>query len=126
MDTTIDRHVTALGAVFIAYGVMGLIATVMIVALFSIGVSFIPEAELGFLVRGVGLFIAGLIAITEIPAIIVGIGLLKRQSWARIGGIIVAAINIMGIPVGTALGVYALWVLLKPETMALLSSEQMA
>jgi len=121
-----DRHVTALGAVFIAYGAMGLIATIVILAIFTVGASFIPEAELGFLVRAFGLFIAGLIAITEIPAIFVGIGLLKRQSWARVGGIIIAAINIIEIPIGTALGIYALWVLLKPETVALLSAEQTA
>jgi hypothetical protein len=30
--------------------------------------------------------------------------------------IILSALDLPGVPIGTALGVYGLWVLLKPET----------
>lgn len=100
--------------------------TVAVLTIFGIGATVIPESDSAFLTTGFGLFIASIIAITEIPAIFIGIGLLKRQNWARIGGLILAVINIIEIPVGTVLGIYALWVLLKPETTALLTSQHTA
>jgi hypothetical protein len=51
-----------------------------------------------------------------LPGIITGIGLLKYKPWARIVGIVLAAINLINIPFGTALGAYGLWVLLNKET----------
>jgi hypothetical protein len=42
-------------------------------------------------------------------------GLLERQPWARILGIVVAFLALIRFPFGTALGIYTLWVLL-PES----------
>jgi hypothetical protein len=52
----------------------------------------------------------------SLPGLIVGIGLLKLASWARIAGIVLAIIHLINIPVGTALGIYALWVLFNKDT----------
>jgi hypothetical protein len=41
---------------------------------------------------------------------------LKLASWARIAGIVLAIIHLINIPVGTALGIYALWVLFNKDT----------
>ena len=43
---------------------------------------------------------------------------MKFQSWARIGGLILSALNLLNFPFGTALGFYGLWVLLNKETEA--------
>src|SRR4029079_1868155 len=51
----------------------------------------------------------------SLPGLIVGIGLLKLASWARIAGIVLAIIHLINIPVGTALGIYALWVLFNKD-----------
>lgn len=58
-----------------------------------------------------------------LPGIITGIGLLKLKPWARIVGIVLAAINLINIPFGTILGVYGLWVLLNKETERLFSGQ---
>jgi hypothetical protein len=42
-------------------------------------------------------------------------GLLERQPWARMLGIVLAFLALLKIPFGTALGIYTLWVLL-PES----------
>ncbi len=57
--------------------------------------------------------------ILAVPGIITGVGLLKFRPWARILGIVLAVINLIHFPIGTAIGVYALWVLLTKETEAL-------
>ena len=52
----------------------------------------------------------------SLPGLIAGIGLLKFKSWARILGIVLCAICLIGIPFGTIFGVYGLWVLLTKDT----------
>ena len=51
--------------------------------------------------------------------IIAGIGLLKFQQWARILALVLAVLHVLSFPIGTALAIYAFWVLLKPETTPL-------
>jgi phosphatidylserine synthase len=41
-----------------------------------------------------------------------GIGLLTIQPWARLLAIITGVVELISFPIGTALGVYSLWVLL--------------
>ncbi|CAN5632270.1 hypothetical protein BH23ACI1_BH23ACI1_05460 [soil metagenome] len=54
-----------------------------------------------------------------IPGLLTGWGLLNFRPWARILGIVLSAINLLNVPIGTALGLYGLWVLLSKETEAL-------
>jgi len=42
-----------------------------------------------------------------------GIGLLQYQSWGRVLALVMAAVMILKIPFGTALGIYTFWVLLS-------------
>ena len=51
--------------------------------------------------------------------IIGGIGLFAYRSWARILVMIVSALNCLNVPVGTAKGVYSIWVLMQPESIEL-------
>jgi hypothetical protein len=50
-----------------------------------------------------------------VPGLIAGFGLLARKRWGRIFGIIVAILDLFNIPIGTAFGIYALWVLTEPQ-----------
>jgi len=59
--------------------------------------------------------LAGTFALFSIPEIIAGIGLLKRRPWSRILTLILGVLSLLEIPIGTAVGIYTLWVLLKPE-----------
>ncbi len=46
----------------------------------------------------------------SIPSIIAGIGLLYKQSWAMILTLILGCFKLFSFPLGTALGVYTIWV----------------
>jgi hypothetical protein len=48
-------------------------------------------------------------AIFAVPSFVAAYAVLKRKTWARIAGIVAAAISAMNVPVGTAACVYALW-----------------
>ncbi len=48
-----------------------------------------------------------------------GIGLFSCRPWARILTLVMAAMGLLNIPVGTLKGVYIIWVLVQPETVSL-------
>ena len=50
------------------------------------------------------------------PGLAAGYGLLKFKPWARILGIVLSALNLINIPLGTMLGAYGLWVLFSSDT----------
>jgi hypothetical protein len=49
-------------------------------------------------------------------AFLVAFGLMTRQPWGRVVGIIVAILSLFKFPFGTALGIYTLWVLVPAES----------
>jgi hypothetical protein len=69
---------------------------------------------------GVVLFVA--VAIFSIPSILAGWGLLQYKEWARILTIILAIFGLLGFPIGTAVGIYSLGVLLNQKTIPLFQS----
>ena len=48
----------------------------------------------------------------------VAIGLLvrRRRHWSRLAAILLGSVDLLLLPYGTALGVYALWVLLREDS----------
>ena len=42
---------------------------------------------------------------------------IKHRPWARILVLVLEFINLIEIPIGTALGIYTIWVLFKDETV---------
>ena len=82
-----------------------------------------PEAAVAIPILGIvgmGLFI--LVLICAVPGIVGGIGLLNFRPWARILIIVLSALNLFSVPIGTAVGVYGLWTLLNSETEQLFRS----
>jgi hypothetical protein len=49
------------------------------------------------------------------PMVMTGMGLLRAQGWARTMGMVVCALAIINIPLGSMLGGYGLWVLTSLE-----------
>jgi hypothetical protein len=74
----------------------------------------------------VAVSIAGIFTFFSIPEIIAGWAILKWKSWGRIFGIVIAIFDLINIPIGTAFGVYALWVLMNEETEKLFAQHQKA
>ena len=70
-------------------------------------------AILGVIGTSVGLLLAAL----SLPGIIAGYGLLTRRAWGRILALVVGIINLVNIPIGTIIGLYALWVLMQENAV---------
>jgi hypothetical protein len=62
-----------------------------------------------------------MLIVLALPGLIAGWGLLAYKPWARILGLVLSVLNLLNIPVGTALGIYGLWVLFNKDTERLFS-----
>lgn len=111
-----EKHVQLLGVLYIVFSALGLLAAI-IVFVAVVGGGFIsgdPEAMTITMI--VGTAVGGFLALLSIPGIIGGIGLLKRKYWSKILILILGILNLPGIPIGTALGIYTIWVVMNEET----------
>jgi hypothetical protein len=123
-----DTHVKILGALEIALSSFALIGAFVLMLVFGgamgiVGASGDQDAVVAMPIIGLtGLALVSFLLVVGLPGFIVGIGLLQRRPWARIGGIVVSIISLPGIPFGTALGIYGLWVLFSKETEQLFAT----
>lgn len=124
------EHVRILGILNIVLGSLGLLVGIGLALFFgglgifaSMASSDDPDALFAIPILGaVGGIILIALLLFSAPQIIGGIGLLKGQPWARILMIVLSALSLMSIPIGTALGIYGLWVLLNEETVRMFNA----
>lgn len=50
------------------------------------------------------------------PLVVAGQGILRWKPWARTLGMLASAVNMLHFPIGTGVGIYALWVLYDETT----------
>ena len=123
-----NSHIKALGAIYLIWGGMGIIAGVIVLAILVIGGGLMAteDPEAGLVVGTIAVILMLLIAIISVPNILAGWALIKHKSWGRILTIILSILNLPALPLGTALGVYGLWVLFQPETVQILEGRRAA
>ena len=107
------QHVTIVGWLFIISHVFFImIGGFVFVLLTGIGV-VVHDREVLSILGIVGTWTALFLTMLALPGLIAGVGLLKRQMWGRILALIVAFFGLINFPIGTAISVYALFVLLQ-------------
>ena len=116
------QHVSFVGALHIGFGILGLLGALTVFIIFNFAQGF-AEMEVEPLASEILSFLGGTISLVIVffacLGIIGGIGLFSHKNWARILVMIVSAVNCLNIPIGTAKGVYSIWVLMQKETMEL-------
>ncbi len=116
----IEEHIRWLGIVFVVWGALSVLIGIGIWLFFAgLGVATGEEDAIAILLV-LATIISGFSLITGLAEIIAGWGLLKKTSWSRIVAIIMAILNVINPPLGTAVGVYAFWVLFKDEAKEIL------
>lgn len=118
-----EVHVKLLGWLLIGSAVLtGLTSTLVFMAGGLMRVVPIPvEVEpmlgmdLGPVVSIIVLITAATILAVAGLSIAAGVGILSYQSWGRVMTLIAASLLMFKFPLGTAVGIYAFWVLLSEE-----------
>jgi hypothetical protein len=114
------QHVSFVGAIHIGFGILGLLGALTIFIIFNFAGNFVEtEPFANEILSFLGGTISLIIMFFASLGIIGGIGLFSYKPWARILVMIVSAVNCLNIPIGTAKGVYSIWVLMQKETMDL-------
>lgn len=112
-----ERHINVAASLQTGLGILGFIAGVVIYAVLLFIVKFIGETEAQAIILIVGKVIAGIILFCSLPVIIAGVGLFKKREWGRILTLIISVMHLLNFPVGTAIGVYCIWVMVQPEVI---------
>jgi urea transporter len=113
----VARHLGVLGVLWVIFSGLRLIPGLTLIGLVHFRFPFmfapIPAPMRLFLtpfLAGIGVLLSGY----AIAGMIAGIGLLAHSPWARMLTIVLGCISLIHFPLGTALGIYTLWVLV-PE-----------
>ena len=112
-------HVTVIAWLFMVSGVLtgitGVAITFLGRILPSLPIEWPPDVPIDL--PSIAAMAAVLVGLTVIAigvgTFMAGYGLLHYKPWARVVAIIAAVLGIFSFPLGTALGIYALWVLLS-------------
>jgi hypothetical protein len=113
------QHVTIVAALNIGFGVIKLLVAAFVFLAVVGGGLISGDAEAMAITAIVGPAVAGFLVLLAVPGIIGGIGLLKGKSWARILVLILAVFDLLDFPIGTAIAIYTMWVLLNNDTAEL-------
>jgi hypothetical protein len=116
------NHITVLAALRIGWSAMGIIAAIIVFAA-VVGGGLISGDQTAIAITSlVGSIIATLILVLSLPGLVAGIGLLRLRPWSRLLTLVLAVFDLMAIPIGTAFGLYAIWVLVQEDTVTLFES----
>jgi hypothetical protein len=113
------QQVTVVGVLHIGLGALGLLAAVIVFAALTGSGILSQDRQALTILTSVGCGVSALLVVLFLPGIIGGIGLLRWQPWARILVMILAVVDLFNVPIGTAIGVYTIFVLTQEEVVEL-------
>ena len=118
------KHVDLVGVLFIIWGLLTALVGVSTLALGVGAVALIASAGrsgggAGQVAAGVTAAIFTALAVIAIAwgaaHVVVGVPLRRRRPWARLVALTLGAVDLLLLPYGTAVGVYAMWALLSED-----------
>lgn len=119
------RHIDILGLLFVVWGLLQAMIGVFLMLVYGVlgvglgvaGGSAGDEelAVMGGFMGGFGLLIGCSVTVLALPNVFAGMGIRRRAKWARIAGLVLGALALPSFPFGTALGIYALLVLVDHQ-----------
>jgi hypothetical protein len=123
-----ESHKKILGVIYIVSAMLQGLLMLAFSFIFTLILGFVlgdadpaDAAVIGFILKVLDYIPAFIIIVLVLPSLIAGIGLLARQDWALTMAMIVGCLKLFSFPVGTAIGVYALWVYFEDRKISKIS-----
>ena len=110
-----ERHIKILGVIYIAFGALGILAALLLFIGITTEGLLSANRETLLISASAATAVAIFLALISTLAIFGGEGLLRRRSWARVLVIVLGCLYLPSFPLGTAVGIYTLWALMKHE-----------
>lgn len=118
-----EKHINIVAALQIGLSIFNLLIAFLIFTVLKLVGGFVDDANATTILSIIADALAVIFIIISIPGILAGMGLYKRREWARILTLILSVIEIFSFPFGTAIGIYSIWALIQPETIAAFGSQ---
>ena len=118
----VREHVRLVGILWMAYSALHLVGGVVVILVGRIVFgNFIqfhggPPPEVLIWLRPLITLFGWLLVTKAAAGFLAGWGLLQKELWARTVALVVAFLALLNVPLGTALGIYTLWVLLPAQS----------
>jgi hypothetical protein len=123
-SSKMKKHVTIVGSIHIGFAVLGLLASVAVLLALSFARAFVQDDNVAQnVLRFLSVSLPILIGSVSTLGLVAGIGLLVYRPWARYLIIIISVLDCANIPLGTALGIYSIWVLIQDDTVKLFNQD---
>jgi len=117
----LTSHVDFVGVLFIVWGLLTTLLGVSTLALGIGAIALLASPTRDGVQVAAGLTAATFTALAIIAMlwgsahVVVGMALRRRRPWARMMALMLGSVDLVLLPYGTALGIYALWVLLNEQ-----------
>jgi hypothetical protein len=121
----VAAQVEFVGALFVIWGALTTVIGLSTLALGVAAVALITSSNRhgGHVAAGLtaaAFFTLAFIAILwGVAHVVVGLPLRRRRHWSRLAALMLGSVDLALLPYGTALGAYALWVLLREDAKRL-------
>jgi hypothetical protein len=123
-----DSHKRILGIIFTITSIMSILVALFLNIFFSVLWTFVisqagadDQLPLEF-ISMLFQYLPWIIIVFSIPSLIAGIGLLKKAPWALTLALVLGCLKLLSFPVGTAIGVYTIWVYSEDQKNAKLAT----
>jgi hypothetical protein len=112
-----QQHLSVLGSVNVIVGILNLIMAMGLLAAMGAqgALAWNARAVMDTITSDVRLVVGSVSLLAGLLTLTGGVGLLKHKSWAWGLVWVLACMSLLSVPIGTALGAYALWVLTRSE-----------
>lgn len=118
-ESRMKKHVSVAAILQIVFGSMNVIAAMAIAFAFGFVDQFVDDPTAMKVLGIVGTPLVIMFLMFGGAMIAGGVGMLSCKPWARVLTLVMAAIGLLNIPIGTLKGVYIIWVLVQSETVSL-------
>ncbi len=118
-ESRMKKHVSVAAILQIVFGSLNVIAAMAIAFAFGFVDQFVDDPTAVKVLGIVGTPLVVLFLLFGGAMIAGGVGLLSCKPWARILTLVMSAVGLLNIPIGTLKGVYIIWVLVQSETVSL-------
>ena len=119
VENKMEKHLTIVAALQVGFSLLGILAAVIVYTVLRSVSTFVDDYQAERVLRIVAFWVPLFLMVISVPGLIGGIGLFMRQGWARILVLIFSVLDLLNIPIGTAIGIYTIWVLVQTDTVKL-------
>ena len=116
-------HLNVLAILYLLTSIGEVLAGMALIGVASVGGLVTGDFFLWSVIAGLGSLFGAFLIMVGLPGLFLAYGLWRLRWWARPLGFVLGILNLLNPPLGTILGIYTIWVLLKDETRDLLDRD---